>query len=239
MDNNQKLVDIIVGVPSGISVSSRFFMDMIALQSALFTSPIEGYKVNGFKVLNQRGSILPQLRQKIAEGALELKGTHLLFIDSDMGFPRDLLHRWIPMNVPVVAANCGTKKIPCCPTARQWKSDTPQGFPVFTTRKNKSLERVWRVGTGVMLINLEVFSRIEKPWFPIHYDTKHKDYIGEDWGFCRLLEKANIPIYVDHAASWEIKHMGETEYGHDIIEMQGYARELHAQAEKAKLTAVG
>lgn len=191
---------------------------------------------------NQRGSILPQLRQKLVETALSYEGmTHMLFVDSDMDFPRDILHRWLPLNKPIIAANCCTKKIPSNPTARSKVEGNKNGARIFTTpekAKACEVERVWRIGTGVMLIDLSIFKKVSAPYFPMNWDTQYNDWYGEDWGFCSRVEKQGIPIYVEHSVSWEVKHLGEAEYGHDLVMLQEYQKILK-QEEQEKVNGTG
>lgn len=73
-----------------------------------------------------------------------------------------------------------------------------------------------------MLINLNVFPLLKKPWFPIIWKEATKttpaSFQGEDWGFCERLEAAHIPIFVDQELSWEIEHLGVYSYGHELVE---------------------
>ncbi len=57
----------------------------------------------------------------------------------------------------MVAANCATKLIPSTPTARQYDPMNLAGGQVYSLPQNNLIEEVWRVGTGVMLINMIVF----------------------------------------------------------------------------------
>jgi hypothetical protein len=69
-----------------------------------------------------------------------------------------------------------------------------------------------------MLIDVEVFKQIPKPWFMLDYMPEIDDFVGEDWYFCSLLEKAGIPIYVDHDASKRVGHIGPFTFDHSHVE---------------------
>jgi hypothetical protein len=161
--------------------------------------------------------LLPELRQGIAEQALEKGCNYLLFIDSDQTFPPFTLRRLLSHRKPVVACNVPIKRFPSNPTARAYEEGNLKGKVVFSTKKSPMLERIWRIGTGIMLIETKVFTLIEKPWFPITWRGDWDGHFqGEDWGFCTKLQEAGIPIYLDHYLSLEIGHVGKLKYEHSM-----------------------
>jgi hypothetical protein len=179
---------------------------------------IDGKKMH-YMVHNKRGSILAQMRQSQLESAIENKATHLLWVDSDQTFPRDLVHRLLERKKQVVAANVATKVIPAAPTARM-RGETLEGTPLYTTPESTGVVQVWRIGTGVMLIDMNIFKRkelVEGPWFSQYWNTDLGSYVGEDWAFCDRLEEAGVKIYVDQDVSKEVGHLGILEYGHDLV----------------------
>jgi len=201
---------ILVAVPSGSTWEADFGMSMLAMVANSNIVP-EGYSNISLGVQNTKGSILPQLRTKLVQKAQEMNATHILFIDSDMQFPAWTLHRLLEMKKEVVACNCVTKSLPTVPTAR-FKDGTLAGTPMRHYDYDGKVDciPVWRVGTGVMLIEMGVFDKIGHPYFPI---TQLEDeIIGEDWGFCQRCEDAGIEIFVDVVLSPYIGHVGRLEY---------------------------
>ncbi len=209
-------LNVVIGIPSGDTWCAEFGMSLLSMFVYYLGNPISGYDPPDGAVYSDRGSVLPMLRQKIVQKAIEKEATHLLFVDTDQVFPVSTLTRLLRHHKDVVACNIATKSIPASPTARKKTSD-PKGFPIFTTEHSKGLERVWRIGTGVMLINLRIFSKMPKPWFPIEWAENGEQCVGEDWGFCKKLDHAGIPIYIDHELSWEIEHLGRLRYGHQHV----------------------
>lgn len=175
--------------------------------------------------LGKQGSTLSQMRQEAARTALDMDCTHMLFVDSDQSFPPDALRRLWSWNLPVVACNIATKNFPTGVTARTKSKRHPEGKIVWPTEKAGGLRRVWRVGTGIMLIKTEVFRTVDPPWFPVKYKGSDR-YQHEDWGFCERLEMANIPIFIDQDLSWEVGHWGEFNYELNLVEAQ---RQVAAQ----------
>lgn len=206
---------LVIGIPSGTDWKADFGMSLAGLV-ADFSSPIPGASSQMLRVHNVKGSILSRSRQKLISDAIKGKATHVLFIDSDMIFPSTLFRELFRHMKPVVAANCATKMLPSSPTARL-RGDKLAGVPLYTDEDSTGLVEVWRVGTGVMLIDLEIFANLPGPWFDIRWEEQLNDYVGEDWTFCEKLEKAKIPIYVDQDVSKEIGHIGALTYRHAFV----------------------
>jgi len=168
--------------------------------------------------LDKRTSNLPRSRQEIMEDSILQDCTHLLFLDTDQTFPMDVAHRLLRWKKPVVACNIPLKTIPSFPTARQ-RGPTAFGIPVYSNSSANpmGLEKVWRVGSGIMLIDLSIVRPIAKPWFELRYSDKHQQFVGEDWYFCKKVEEAGHDIYIDHDLSRHIGHVGNFQYTHAHI----------------------
>lgn len=171
--------------------------------------------------IDKRTSNLPRSRQECLEDALMQDCTHALFIDTDQTFPMDTAHRLLRWNKPLVAANIPLKVLPSYPTARM-RGANAFGTPIYSNAAQganppQGLEKVWRVGAGVMLIDLKVLDKIEKPWFEIRYSDKQAQFVGEDWYFCKKLEDAGVDIFIDHELSRFIGHVGTFQYTHGHI----------------------
>lgn len=164
-----------------------------------------------WRMLLHSGSLVSSIRCRQAEDALMYGCTHLLFIDSDMTFPTDLADRLAAHNLPIVAANCTTRKHPV-----DFNSEYPDDDGVLqrmpTLEEDTGVRQVYRTGTGVMMIQCDVFTRIEKPWFSIGWNPDSQKPLGEDYFFCKRVFDMDIPIFVDMDLSKEIGHLGEYEY---------------------------
>lgn len=208
---------VAVGIPSGQYWLAQFGVDLISLVSAFTNKKVAGYKSSELRVVNVRSSILSKNRHDLVKAAQALKVSHLLFLDTDHTFPPDLIHRLASSHRLVVAANCVTKQIPANPTARRKNPTNPKGDPVYTDPDSRGLEEVWRVGTGVMLVNMKVFDKIGIGVWDMKYLPEEGTYQGEDWSFCEACEKAGIPLYVDHDVSKLVGHVGNYEFTHDVV----------------------
>ncbi len=216
---------VLLGTPSGSTWQADFGMSLVGLMSYAPT-PLQGWGQLQLGIDNPKGSILSRSRQLIVKRALGMDATHLLFIDSDMVFPPNLLHKLLEWDEQIVACNCATKQLPANPTARL-KDDTVAGTPLYTEEESEGLKEVWRVGTGVMLVNMEVFEKIEAPYWEIVWKEEVNDYQGEDWTFCEKLSEAGIPLYVDQGMSRDIGHSGSLVYTHGYVNKPDGVSDIH------------
>lgn len=158
-------------------------------------------------VYSTKSCLISKNRRVMVEDALKDGCTHILFIDTDMLFPKDTIEALLEHEQDVVAANCVTRKHPVRFTAQI------KGEEVVTLPQYDGLKKVCRVGTGVMMINADVFRKIKKPWFAIGWSPLSNSELGEDYMFCQQCEMSNIDIYIDETISRRIRHMGYYSYG--------------------------
>lgn len=204
-------------VPSGPEWDADFSLSLVDLYAHVLTRPMQGVRQIKLMMINERGSLLPRIRQGLVEKALARECDYILFVDTDQVFPSNLLYRLLRHEKKVVACNIATKSIPANPTARNFNPEYFGGDKVYSDDKSPSLEKVWRVGTGVMLIDASVFRKLPKPWFSVRYLEEHDEFVGEDWFFCEQLEKMGTEIYVDHELSKEVFHVGPLRFGHELV----------------------
>lgn len=212
-----KEVRLVIAVPSQQTWDADFGMCLMFLTNYIASHGQVDKKAIKYRVHNKRGSILANMREWLIQDAIEGGATHVLFLDSDQTFPRDLFHRLYARKKQIVAANITTKTLPPSTTARH--EGGKYGYPIQTRENDTHLEEVWRVGTGIMLVDLNVFKRegMEGPWFNQYWKEEHNAYVGEDWAFCEKLEKAGVRLYIDHDVSREVGHIGRLTYSHDMV----------------------
>ena len=170
------------------------------------------------RILRCSSSILPAVRQHLAERAIdEAKATHLLWIDSDHTFPHDTAHRLLSHKRPYVGINATTRVMPIRPTAIK-----KQGQPLETTKHSKGLERVWRMGFGIVLVEARVFKAMPKPWFNVEYIEKDGKprFVGEDIYFCEKAKAYGFAPMVDHDLTKETAHIGSVAFDTAFLEDQ-------------------
>lgn len=211
-------ITVAVATPSGEMWHKGYGQSLVMLAIACLQKPVPGYDKTYLKIIEQGGSILAKSRQELVQRAIEAKCTHILFIDSDQGFPAWTLHKMASAGKLIIAANVAIKRMPSGPTARNKDPEWPGGTPVYTRPNSSGLEQVWRIGTGIMLINLDVFKDLPLPWFETTWWPPINDFKGEDWHFCELMEKRGVPIFIDHDLSKVVEHIGTYRYTMNDVE---------------------
>ena len=199
---------IAIGVPARDMVHTVFAFD---LTNAVATHVATTDDI--VVPLVSTGTMLPSHRTELVVLARREGATHLLFIDSDMSFPKDVIARLLAAGELVVAANCARRRMPTGPTAANYDEKGVKSN-VYTMADSVGLEKVDAVGTGIMLVDMRVFDMAPAPWFACPWVIDQNGFMGEDIFFCRLLKKYDIPIHIDHDVSLEIGHVGTWEYKH-------------------------
>jgi len=129
------------------------------------------------------------------------RATHVLWLETDMAFPKDAAIRLAQHNRPIVATNAVMRHYPIRFTAIR------DGQRIKTAEKSTGLEEVDACGLAVMLMRTDVVDLLEKPWF--RHEWNGTEEVGHDAVFCRRLREAGQRIYIDHDLSKEIGHIGQ------------------------------
>lgn len=214
--NNTRNVKLALCIPSAGGWTADFGMSLTQMCVYIASALFEENQQRSVIVVDKRTSLVPRSRQESLEDALHQECTHALFLDTDQSFPQDTAHRLLAWRKPVVACNIALKMHPSFPTARA-RGPTAFGIPVDSHNPKTGLEKIWRVGAGIMMIDLSIMKSIPKPWFEIHYSAKNEQFVGEDWFFCGRVEAAGYDIFIDHELSRQIGHTGQFNYTHANI----------------------
>lgn len=142
------------------------------------------------------------------------KSDYLFFVDDDMIFGKDTIERLISSNKEVIGVNSYSRCLPPSSTVglmdKMGNYMHPDKHPAIAMRIPDELFKCYFVGTGVMLIDMKVFDKIEKPYFAFQSDENGMIIHGEDGSFCEKVKKAGIEIWCDPTIS--IGHIGEFIY---------------------------
>ncbi len=178
-------------------------------------------------------------REEIVKTFLKGDWSTLLFIDSDLEFDTQGVLKMLAYsndpNYPILGAACPKKEL-------NWNKikeaalagEDAETLPYKGTNWNYNLAlptefnpdlplEVNEIGTGIMVIRREVFSKIEAPYFQSGWSSKdeavakyHKpgEYVGEDIRFCKKFRDTGGKVWM---AAWVLtKHIGFMAYPGDI-----------------------
>ena len=161
------------------------------------------------KVFMRHGSLLPRLRNELAREALSWGADFLLWIDSDHSFPEKSLFRLLSLNLEVVGVNQPMRTFPTGPTTKSL-----DGALVWTTEdmaREGLVQEVSSTGLAFCLVRSSTMQKLDMPFFATRFWGDGIDQgLGEDAFFFNKIREAGIPVHVDHALSWEVKHAYST-----------------------------
>lgn len=205
---------IVIGVPCGDMVSAYFSYDLARLvgYSAIHIPD------TSLQILFHHGTLIAPQRMDIAKASVAAEATHILWLDSDMRFPKQSLQGLLAHDVDIVGANYIRRRPPHLPTA--WAN----GNYLWTTQESTGLVEADHVGMGLMLTKTKVFEDVPLPWFRIPWQEERQTYRGEDITFMEAARERGYKVYVDQDLSWYVQHTGTMEYTHihglDAIELE-------------------
>lgn len=167
----------------------------------------------------QKNTYIHYARNKAVWQAVKENATHLMFIDSDIIFPRDGIETLLRRDVPIVGGLYFGRTVPF-PVVKV-KHPTINGLTNPPSLPDKDMTEVLAVGTGFMLIKMEVFKKIDPPFFfhatPPDFGLDEVPFpnneVGEDVAFCLKARTAGYKIWVDSTIN--LKHMGEHAYSRE------------------------
>lgn len=192
MKNKQKEIRVVVGLPSTemMKAKTAHAIGAMLLHSA--------DKVIDFLLI--QSCDIASSRTWLAKQAVEKSATHLLFIDSDMLFPSDVLDQLLAREKDIIGVEYNKRKFPL---------ETVTAYDPAVEKSETEPFKVGIAGTGIMLINTDVFKNpnMDPNWFSFGRNAEGKNVIGEDGWFCNTARDAGYDIWVDPFI--KVLHLGE------------------------------
>lgn len=202
---------VAICVPCRDTVMTGFAFDLAKL--CAYEGVTRCAKGGSLMIYQVPGTLIFNQRERLAEEALKDGADAILWVDSDMRFPKDALEILLSRDLPIVGVNATTRRFPVKPTALDIDPETNDLVKVDSKGKT-GLEQVMGVGFGMVLIKKEVFEAAQKPWFWFE-QTDKGGIIGEDIYFCAKAFDVGYKTVIDHDLSMHIRHIGTYEYGWD------------------------
>jgi hypothetical protein len=192
---------IFLAVPSNRGIkqlTAESLLKMIMFRPEIFS---------GVNVASE-GYTIAENRNCLAARAIKSGATHMLFIDDDMVFPDDTAVRLLSFNKDIIGLVYHPRQV------SSNNIDIFDGmFKVKGAVKDVPRDKPFKVdgcGTGILLINLDVFKKVPRPWFKfIEYDTGMVKQ-GEDFYFCEQARNVGYEIWADPVL--KIGHIGDFVY---------------------------
>ncbi len=171
--------------------------------------------------INCSGSLLVAERNRLIKAFLGTDCTHMLMIDSDLGWPAQAVLAMLKHDLDVVSGVYPSRHdkgvfIPCRPCLNEDGS--------LVIHKEKPVLKMDYIPSGFVLIKRIVLERMVADNSHLYYEPKSKEmkhengyllfntelfegeFWGEDFVFCRNLRKSGFEIWVDPAI--QFNHAG-------------------------------
>lgn len=215
---------VAVCMAAGDEVKTFFAYDLARLMTYTGSTGIAD-----LQILIATGSLVMKQRESLADAVLEDgTATHILWLDTDMRFPKDALERLLKHEVPMVCASYTERNPPFRPVA--FKSHEDWNERVWPEPESTGLLPIAGCGFGVMLIETDVLRKMPKPRFAVGYNRATGGFLGEDIFFCIEAAKAGVQLMLDQDLTKEVYHIGRFEFGAD------HALRARAQREERQQT---
>ncbi|HET7849513.1 MAG TPA: hypothetical protein VFL51_10685 [Pseudolabrys sp.] len=219
-------------------VTTGYMMSMLKL--------MQSNAAHGFAVsvnLLGRDSLVTRSRNTLASAFLQMKeATHLMFIDADLTFEPELVHRMLAFDQDVVGGMYPAKAIRWNPPANIIGREPPSTATLQYVGKFCEGAEYERRGpfvtgvycaTGFMLMKRSVIERMIEAYPETAYSTDHvytpgtghrknyalfecmidpetKEYLSEDFGFCKRWRAIGGKIWLD--AEGALTHTGAYDF---------------------------
>ena len=185
MKESMKSANVAIGLPCSFPMVYEDFM----------ASLITMKKGGDFMFFRAKaGHDIGILRNGLVQLAQGAKATHLLQVDTDMILHPDALVTMLKRDVDIVGALYFQRYPPFNPCAVQISKG---GSISLEEVKSGNLIEVDRVGTGCMLVKMEVFNNMKLPWFQTQVDDENKMTMTDDYYFCDKAREQGYKVYVD------------------------------------------
>lgn len=220
----QKPRTILVGIPDNNAVFKKKFV--LSLLSVLSTAQVWtqqmkeklGKEIDIQLCLADMGWV-DSMRNSIAKSALEMDAYSIMWLDSDMTFPPDIIPRFYQIleqqETDAVTGLYTYKYPPFLPHV--YTSKTKEGYLRYA--KNFPLDGLFSVeaaGFGCIMMKTACLKRVKKPYFRAKIEDG-KLVLGEDFDFCK---RAKLKILLDPKTS--CGHIMDGVFGiNDYIESNG------------------
>ena len=188
------LPKVAVCFPSGDMVHADFALALAGLCAAAY--PIQ------IPIINAKSSIVAEARNRCVVLAREHNADLILFLDSDMVFPRTTLTQLLARDKDIVGATY-PKRVPPHPILG---ASLPDG----RMEADGGLMEMLHLPTGCLLIRMSVFDALPGPSFRFRLDEDTGGIVGEDYDFCDRARAAGFAIWCDTKLSFEIGHIGQS-----------------------------
>jgi len=195
---------VLVAIPALDTCATDFAMSLAALMSRkAYEKRLGKTRDVDLALACCKGSLIMHSRNKLMQQALDCGASHILFLDSDMTFPPDVLDRLIAHRVGIVGADYVNR---VAPHALNGTQDMATRVAPLTSR---GLLPMLTLPFGCILIDLKTLVGMSRPWFKYLEGEGDHDTQSEDTFYCNSARRLGHTIWCDAALTREVGHIGQ------------------------------
>lgn len=229
-DEPQEDLVVAVNIPSHDMIHAGTAGDLARMMAYTAAHYVPEGGIKALLVNQVTGTLISDARNELARGALAQDVDYMLWVDSDMRFPRDALVRLLVHGKAMVGVNYSNRdiKAPNYSAIKTIRTVDDGGARLETTEDSTGLEQVEGIGFGLVLTHAGIFERLGVgPWFRFDWDDEIDRQVGEDIWFSKMVGELGIDIWVDHDLSKEVRHAALMELTTEHVEQRyQFMREL-------------
>lgn len=165
-------------------------MSLLDMINAFWVWKVQNQRSDVLSVISQPGYKIDTMRNALVKTALAYKQTHLLFLDTDMTFPEDMIVRMIEdlEDNPEYEAVTGVytyKTPPFLPHIYPKFNEDKENFGTAGVFPLNDIFEVDGAGFGCIMLKASVFKRAKEPYFKFIDGSDTEKRCGEDLYFCK------------------------------------------------------
>lgn len=204
---SNKNVKLFVGMPSGQDIPILTARSLMMWQYKRKYPSLFEFKIDTY---------IEKARNELVWQAVNEGATHLMMIDSDMVFAPDAIDHLVDQEKDIIG---GLYFGRMHPKSLAFHINPDGTVRNIDPKKETGIFEVDFVGTGFLLMNINVFKTIDPPWFKFSYEPEAfginptgnvAPALGEDAYFCLNAKKHGFKVWCD--STIELGHVGHHTY---------------------------
>lgn len=204
---------VAICIPSSDMVHADFSMSLAAMvyRCGPFKQGETSYPAVPIAIVNTKGSLVANNRNKLVEQAKELCVDYMFFVDSDLVIHPLTLRQLLDHDKDIVGGTYIQREQPHRLLGKLTDGRTLHEAMVGAPVNTGELMEVGALPGGCMLVKMSVFEKLEQPYFqtPAHVTDGVPWIEGEDYFFCRMAREAGFSVWLDWQVSVHTSHIGQ------------------------------
>lgn len=215
-----------------------------SFETTISLKKLEGAAPYNLATKYKKSTYIHTARNGFVYDAVDLKADYLMFVDADMSFTAQgfnaLIEHGLKMDTDLIGGLYVSRYNEKINIIKKIKSNDKGEKFLEDIKEIPTFEKPFEVdgiGTGFLLINMRVFTKLEPPFFyypnPKDFGLREvpfpKNELGDDISFCMKVRQAGFQIFCD--PTFELGHVGKKVYIHPHYQKEEETTDLSGRIE--------